>query len=155
MNNCLCIERNVFLNPSNKLTPSACNYTCGDQDDIVSGDCGGERAYNLFEYQEVKFNSVETCLSLQCYNFQTRFIPKNCSEHLHQMCEYWEIPDNGYAGSWSSSMEQCKNSHTPYYLLGDIQLKFPHIACLLFHHKFQVFWVGFTRRVYISIDKDL
>lgn len=52
MNNCLCIERNVFLNPSNKLTPSACNYTCGDQDDIVSGDCGGERAYNLFEYQE-------------------------------------------------------------------------------------------------------
>lgn len=66
-----------------------------------------------------------------------------------------EIPDNGYAGSWSSSMEQCKNSHTPYYLLGDIQLKFPHIACLLFHHKFQVFWVGFTRRVYISIDKGM
>lgn len=66
-----------------------------------------------------------------------------------------EIPDNGYASSWSSSMEQCKNSETSNYLLGDIGLKYPYIACILFNYKFNVFWVGVARQVYTSIDQGV
>lgn len=67
---------------------------------------------------------------------------------------FLEIPDNGYASSWSSSMEQCKNSATPYYLLGDIRLNYPHVACILLN-KFHVFWVGAARQVYTSIDQGM
>lgn len=108
--------------------------------------------YTLLIHFLVKFNSLDTCLSLQCSNFPRRFIPKNCSENLERMCEHSEIPDNGYASSWSSSMEQCKNSATPYYLLGDIRLNYPHVACILLN-KFHVFWVGAARQVYTSIDQ--
>lgn len=90
MNNCLCIESEVSVNPFNELPPSACNFTCEDTtDDIYSGDCGGENAYNLFEFQEGtlhKFNPVETCLSLQCSEKDTRFIPQKCFEALKRMC---------------------------------------------------------------------
>lgn len=53
MNNCLCIETDVPVNSSNRLSPSDCNFTCGDNTDVIySGDCGGNNAYNLYEIQE-------------------------------------------------------------------------------------------------------
>lgn len=35
----------------------------------------------------VHFNSTETCLSLQCTEKDTRFIPQNCSKSLDKMCD--------------------------------------------------------------------
>lgn len=51
-NNCLYIERDIRLSPFTKLPSSACNHTCKDiTGDMYSGDCGRERAYNLYETQ--------------------------------------------------------------------------------------------------------
>lgn len=53
MNNCLCIESDVYVNSTDRLSPSDCNFTCEDNTDVIySGDCGGNNAYNLFEIQE-------------------------------------------------------------------------------------------------------
>lgn len=53
MNMCLCIERDTRLSHFTRLSPSDCNYKCEDNtDDIYSGDCGGESAYNIYETQE-------------------------------------------------------------------------------------------------------
>lgn len=61
MNNCLCIERDMRLSPFNRLSPSACNYKCGDNsDDIYSGDCGGKSAYNIYETQGGTFIPIVT-----------------------------------------------------------------------------------------------
>lgn len=52
MNNCLCFKRDVNIYPLNELPPSACNFKCEDHsDDVYSGDCGGEGAYNIYEIQ--------------------------------------------------------------------------------------------------------
>lgn len=113
MNNCLCFERDVNIYPLNELPPSACNFKCEDHsDDVYSGDCGGESAYNIYEIQggtlyilwctfkikyghivhlitsfSVLFNSVERCLTLQCSKYDNRFIPKECSVSLRGVCE--------------------------------------------------------------------
>lgn len=47
------MQSDVKANYFDKLSPSACNNTCEDNTDVVySGDCGGENAYNLFEFKE-------------------------------------------------------------------------------------------------------
>lgn len=53
MNNCLCFERDIRSGPfSRRLPASDCNFKCEDNsDNIYSGDCGGENAYNLYETQ--------------------------------------------------------------------------------------------------------
>lgn len=52
MTECLCIKSNTNESHLNRLLASACNYTCKEQsDDIYSGECGGKRAYNIYETQ--------------------------------------------------------------------------------------------------------
>lgn len=52
MNKCLCFERNIHVNPFNRLAASNCNVECEDKiDDIYSVDCGGKGAYNIYEIQ--------------------------------------------------------------------------------------------------------
>lgn len=64
-------------------------------------------------------------------------------------------PDDGYASKWSSSMEQCKNSHLPRYLLGYVGLNNPHFACWSLNYQFQMVWVGVTRQAYPIIDQGI
>lgn len=52
MNNCLCLKHDIRSSPINRLSPLDCNYKCeNDADNIYSGDCGGEDAYNMYETQ--------------------------------------------------------------------------------------------------------
>lgn len=47
------MQSDVNENYFDKRSPSACNHTCEDNINVVySGDCGGENAYNLFEFKE-------------------------------------------------------------------------------------------------------
>lgn len=64
-------------------------------------------------------------------------------------------PDNGYASNWSSSMEQCKNSNQPHYLLGNIRLNDSRFVCDSLNYKVEVVWVGVARQFYTSIDKGI
>lgn len=64
-------------------------------------------------------------------------------------------PDNGNANSWNVSMEQCKNSHSPYYLLGNISLDDPQYICKIIIHRSQVVWIGVVRQIYTSIDQGI
>lgn len=65
------------------------------------------------------------------------------------------IPDNGNANSWNVSMEQCKNSHPPYYLLGNISLDDPQYICNIIIHQSQVVWIGVVRHIYTSTDQGI
>lgn len=66
-----------------------------------------------------------------------------------------EIPDNGNANSWNVSMDQCKNSHSPNYLLGNVSLDDPHPICNITFNRSQVFWIGVVRQIYTSIDQGI
>lgn len=52
-------------------------------------------------------------------------------------------------------MEQCKNSHSPYYLLGNISLDDPQYICKIIIHRSQVVWIGVVRQIYTSIDQGI
>ncbi|XP_052693386.1 uncharacterized protein LOC128171648 isoform X2 [Crassostrea angulata] len=155
-NNCLCMQSDLNLNSFDKLSPSACNLTCEDNTDIVyAGDCGGENAYNLFEFKEVSFNSVERCMSLQCSKEDIRFIPQTCSSSFYKVCENMNLTDNGYASSWIISMDQCKKSHPPNYLLGNVVFNNPRLTCTLLNYQFPIVWIGVARQIYTSFDQGL
>lgn len=64
-------------------------------------------------------------------------------------------PDNDYARSWSSSMEQCKISQMSTYLLGHIDLTKPNQVCSSIPHEIEVFWIGVARQIYASIDQGI
>lgn len=52
MNECLCIKINTHGSPFDRRPASDCNFKCGvNSDDIYSGECGGKRAYNVYEIQ--------------------------------------------------------------------------------------------------------
>lgn len=143
MNKCLCIKSRINFSPFNRLSASDCNYKCDDySDNIYSGDCGGESAYNLYETQGVNFTLVESCLSLQCSSGDTRFIPHKCSESLKGLCENSTLSNKDYASNWNLAMEQCRKSQLSTYLLGDINLTDPGLVCERVPHQFDVFWVG-------------
>lgn len=65
------------------------------------------------------------------------------------------LPDNGYASSWMLSMEQCKQSHPPTYLLGDIDLNDPHLVCERIPHNLQLVWVGVVHQIHTGIDQGI
>lgn len=66
-----------------------------------------------------------------------------------------ELPDKVYASSWSISMDQCKTSHPPYYLLGNVDLTNPHLTCTLLNYRYPVVWIGMARQIYTSIDQGI
>lgn len=66
-----------------------------------------------------------------------------------------EIPDNGYASSWSLSMEQSRKSNSSFYLLGDFDLDDPQQVCEHIPRNLQLVWVGVARQIYTSIDQGM
>lgn len=50
-------------------------------------------------------------------------------------------------------MEQCKKSHPPHYLFGNVALNDPNGACNILKHQFQIAWIGVARQVYTSFDQ--
>lgn len=68
MNNCLCIESDVHVNSTNRLSPSGCNFTCEENTDVIYlGDCGGISAYNLYEIQEGTSSIHKQNLNIKMY----------------------------------------------------------------------------------------
>ncbi|XP_065944798.1 uncharacterized protein [Magallana gigas] len=153
MNTCLCIESDIHVNSFNRLLPSDCNYKCEDNTDVIySGDCGGTSAYNLYEIQEVKLSTEDTCLSLQCSKRDTKFIPERCSKDLSRVCEKINIINTGFASNWTLSMEQCRKHHSGY-LFGDVILNNPRHLCSQITSQILVVWVGVRRQKYKNVDQ--
>nr|XP_034321994.1 uncharacterized protein LOC105348832 [Crassostrea gigas] len=152
MNKCLCIDHNI---PQfNRLPASDCNFKCGgSSEDIYLDNCGGEKAYNIYETQRVNLNSVELCLSLQCSPDDKRFIPQKCSLILQKVCENMTLPDNDFASNWTLSMKQCKTSKRSTYLWGDFDLNKPRQTCERIPYNLQLVWIGVARQPYTSIDQ--
>lgn len=50
-------------------------------------------------------------------------------------------------------MRQCRKSQPSSYLLGDFDLKDPHLVCLRIPRQLPVVWVGVIRQIYTSIDQ--
>lgn len=65
------------------------------------------------------------------------------------------LPRNGYASSWSLSMEHCRKSHPSTYLLGDFNLDYPKLVCEHISQNLQLFWVGVARQIYTTIDQGM
>lgn len=66
---------------------------------------------------------------------------------------FLERPDNGFPDSWIHSVEQCKSSESPFYLLGDVNLHDPQLACISLIPS--SVWIGVGRERYTSIDQGI
>lgn len=62
------------------------------------------------------------------------------------------IPNNGYKSGWSLSMKQCKESRPSHYLLGNVNLTYPHLTCSFVSYQSHVVWIGVRRQIYTSIN---
>lgn len=67
---------------------------------------------------------------------------------------FLDKPDNGFAGSWNLSMEQCRKSRHSGYLLGDVILNNPRLVCREIQSH-SVIWVGVRRQKYKNVDQGI
>lgn len=80
MNNCLCIISDICLSSLNKIPPSACNNTCGDNsDDIYLGECGGKRVYNIYKVQGGYLHHGHIYFPIYTYNEEVKTYSIYCN----------------------------------------------------------------------------
>lgn len=79
---CICLA-DGFDYYQNQIDPSNCNYTC-KEGWLLSTECGGESAFNVFLTDTTNLNDKNNCLSLQCGDPQIRDYP--CNSSLPTIC---------------------------------------------------------------------
>lgn len=83
-NTCLCLHAKDFDDKKNQLNPSKCAYTCNETT-LLSTECGGELAFNVFLTDTTILGIQTRCISLQCGAAQI-FDDLNCAKDLSVIC---------------------------------------------------------------------
>lgn len=145
---CVCLSPD-FNVKNNQLPSSKCTYRCSNSA-LLSTECGGNTAFNVFFTDRTNLMAKENCLSLQCGN-DPKILTYKCSDSLPPLCST-SILDNSTSinANWTGSMRICKMNDT--YLLGNINLSNVTSACLRHEHG-APYWIGIFREKYFNTDK--
>ncbi|XP_062618071.1 uncharacterized protein LOC134279657 isoform X2 [Saccostrea cucullata] len=91
------------------------------------------------------------CMALQCSD--SKYLSRNCSISLQSLCKNEKLGQN-IAMPWRKSMDECKLSTNPSYLLGNLNLSDADSECRRLNQKhLGLSWVGFAQQIYTSVDK--
>nr|XP_034307344.1 uncharacterized protein LOC105338041 [Crassostrea gigas]XP_034307345.1 uncharacterized protein LOC105338041 [Crassostrea gigas] len=154
-NSCICLP-NGFDDLKNRLPPSKCTYMC-DKALLMSSECGGESAFNIFSTETSILDIKSRCLSLQC-GTDSKLVDTDCRLHLPVICSDRKITSSHFNGSspttdnnlkWRDGMNRCKSSGV--YLIGKINLTNIVSACQTYTHTPR--WIGVVKENYISYDQ--
>eukprot|EP00105_Crassostrea_gigas_P042775 XP_019926923.1 PREDICTED: uncharacterized protein LOC105338041 [Crassostrea gigas] len=157
-NSCICLP-NGFDDFKNRLPPSKCTYMC-DKALLMSSECGGESAFNIFS-TETSILGIKSrccrCLSLQC-GTDSKLVDTDCRLPLPVICSDRKITSSHFNGSspttdnnlkWRDGMNRCKSNGV--YLIGKINLTNIVSACQTFTHNQR--WIGVVKESYTSYDQ--
>ncbi|XP_062615160.1 uncharacterized protein LOC134276896 isoform X2 [Saccostrea cucullata] len=148
---CVCIQTEL-LHGVHSQNPKMCSYNCSTYTDRKTlYECGGPYAYNIYfsvkSFGERTKKKVSMCMALQCGD--SRYLSRECSFPLQRVCKNESI-----ALSWRKSMDECKLSEDPSYLLGNLNLSDAESECgRLNQTNLGQSWVGFAQQIYTSFNK--
>lgn len=132
-----------------QFSSSKCSFMC-DEVTLLTAECGGDKAFNVF-YTDLKDLNIQShCLSLQCQD--PRFINIYCNEFLHPICNI-NTPvylNNQSSEIWKQGMEVCKSKN--YYLLGNINLSDAKSSCTGLQNSGPG-WIGVIKENFVKSDQ--
>lgn len=154
-NSCICLP-NGFEDSKSRLHSSFCNYTC-DKSLLMSSECGGESAVNIFSTDTSILDIESHCLSLQC-GTDSKLVNNDCELYLPVICSNRKIASPFFTGSspttndnlnWRLGMNHCKSNGL--YLMGKINLTEIVSECKNFENTPR--WIGAVKESYTSFDQ--
>lgn len=147
-NTCICLP-DGFDSSKNQLASSVCTYTCSN-DKLLSTECGGESAFNVFLTDTTNLNVNSKCLSLQC-GADPKFLNNACNNSLITICSSLEADNTTYT-TWMKNKENCKVKG--YYPLGNLTLSNITMACSESNHNnTSPRWIGVVHEVNKTEDQ--
>lgn len=145
---CICLS-NSFDNFENQLLPLNCTYTCNESG-LLSTECGGESAFNVFLTDTTDLTVKSRCLSLQCGDYPI-FSDHGCGDSLRSIC-IKPVDDNTTAKSWNQMKEYCKDIGV--YPIGNLTLLKTTMACTeSMHENPTPLWIGIVKDLYQNEDQ--
>lgn len=150
---CVCLS-NEFNDNGGQLSPSKCGFMC-DNCTLLTNECGGDSAYNVFYTDSTDLKIPSHCLSLQCQN-DPRFVNTYCNQFLPPLCNI-KPSDNRFMNDklsniWKNGMAFCKDTDNGFYLLGNITLLDAKSACTGFQNSGPG-WIGVIKENVVKSDE--
>lgn len=142
---CVCLSES-FDYTKNQLAASRCTYRC-DEMDLLSTECGGESAFNVFltDSSILKVNS--RCLSLECGG-NPMFREFQCSTSLPTICSALELTSE----TWTTGKKYCKDRGT--YPVGNLSLSDITLTCEATKGTGSApHWIGVVKEMYQKEDQ--
>ncbi|XP_078309595.1 uncharacterized protein LOC111105805 [Crassostrea virginica] len=140
---CVCLSSDFNIS-QNQLPPLICNYTCNNSM-LLSKECGGESAYNVFLTDLSNLHITSRCLSIACAGI-IDFTDIPCNQYLHSICN----TSNSKSWPWREGMDHCKKMGI--YLFGNVNLSNKTLACTDLNNNDQR-WIGVVKDQYIKADQ--
>lgn len=143
---CICLSDALELS-TNQLTPSNCTYTC-DEGGLLSTECGGKSAFNVFHTDTTNLNVNSRCLSLQC-GADPNFDDYDCKFYFPTICS--QLVDDSTNRNWTISKEYCKA--TGSYPIGNLTLSNITKACIESSNRETApRWIGVVKELHQKQD---
>ncbi|XP_065937675.1 uncharacterized protein [Magallana gigas] len=122
---------------------------------LLTNECGGDSAYNVFYTDSTDLKIPSHRLSLQCQN-DPRFVNTSCNQFLPPLCnikpsEKLSINDK-LSKIWKDGMEFCKIVNNGFYLLGNITLIDARSACMGLQNSGPG-WIGIIKENFEKLDQ--
>lgn len=141
-NTCICLS-DGFDSSTHQLASSNCTYMC-TSGGLLSTECGGESAFNVFLTDTTNLNVYRRCLSLQCGE-DPKFLNYTCSSSLLTICSSLKV-DNTTSNTWIEKKKYCKVKRN--YPIGNLTLSNITMACAESNHKSATpRWIGVVHEV--------
>lgn len=147
-NICICLP-DSFGSSRNQLASSNCTYTC-DGGGLLSAECGGKSAFNVFLTDTTNLNVSSRCLSLQC-GLDSKFLNNACRTSLIPICSSLEFYNTTH-NNWMKNKEYCKIKGN--YPIGNLTLSNITLACTESNHNnTSPRWIGVVHEVNKTEDQ--
>lgn len=146
-NTCICLS-DGFDSSRDQLASSYCPYTCTSSG-LLSTECGGTSAFNVFLTDTTNVNVDSKCLSLQCVA-DSKFLDNACTNPLIPICS--SLAYSTTYTTWRKTKEYCKGKEN--YPIGNLTLSNITMACTESNHNnTSPGWIGVVREVIKMKDK--
>lgn len=152
---CVCLSSG--FEDSKRLHSSNCTYAC-EEGLLMSSECGGESAVNVFSTDTSILKIKSHCLSLQCGG-DSKLVDTKCESALPTICSDRKIVPPSVNPNyptcttenvkWRCGMDRCKSNGV--YLFGKMNLTDISSACRSYINTPR--WIGVVKEIYITIDQ--
>eukprot|EP00105_Crassostrea_gigas_P021071 XP_011440060.1 PREDICTED: uncharacterized protein LOC105337153 isoform X2 [Crassostrea gigas] len=147
-NTCVCLS-DGFDSSTNQLASSNCTYRC-TSGGLLSTECGGKSAFNVFLTDKTNLTVKSRCLALQCGS-DRKFLNYACITSLPTICSSFEVDDTT-SNKWMEKKKYCKAKGN--YPIGNLTLSNIKMACTESNYNItSPRWIGVIHEVTMTEDQ--